>query len=137
MLFRSKYQRLTVKLGAGVNVVAIGNITTAGGNTINLSAPKSAVVVINISGTMDLGAGTQVFTTTSGLNPHNLVWNIESANPGFGAGVTVRGTVINVATGTTVTFGGRSAIIGALLTNGSVVADAAMHLNFWPFTAAP
>ena len=132
-----KYQRLTVKLGAGVNVVSIGNITTAGGNTIMLSAPNGAVAVINVSGTLDLGAGTQVFTTASGLNPHNVVWNIESANPTFGAGVTLRGTVINVASGTTVTFAGRSAIIGALLTDGAVVANGAMHLNFWPFTAAP
>jgi choice-of-anchor A domain-containing protein len=133
-----KYQSLTVKLSAGVNVVSIGNLTTAGVNTISFSAPRGAVVVINVSGTIDLGTQTQIFANTNGLNPHNLIWNIESANPTFGAGVVFRGTLLNVAAGTTVTFGARSSINGALLTNGSVVVEnAAIHLNFWPFTAAP
>lgn len=132
-----KYQRMTIKLGAGLNVVSIGSITTAGGNTIVLSAPKGAFVVINVGGTISLGAGSQVFTNSSGLNPHDLVWNLEGANPTFGAGVTLRGTLINVVQcdATTVTFAGGSAISGAVLTNGSIDANGPMHLNFWPFTA--
>jgi choice-of-anchor A domain-containing protein len=132
-----KYQHLTIKLSAGVNVVSIGNITTAGVNTITFSAPKGAVVVVNISGALDLGTATQVFANTGSVNPHNLIWNIEGPDPTFGTDVVFSGTVINVAESTTVTFGARSVIAGALLTNGSVVANAALHLNFWPFTAAP
>ena len=131
-----KYQSMTVKLGAGVNVVAIGNITTAGSNTITLSAPKSAVAVINVSGALDLGPATQVFTNSGGLNVHNVLWNLESSNPRFGANVTFSGTVLNEVPGT-VTFGAGSLINGSVLTNGDVIAMSAMHLNFWPFTASP
>jgi choice-of-anchor A domain-containing protein len=132
-----KYQNLTIKLSAGTNVVSIGNITTAGVNTITLSAPKDAIVVLNVSGTLDLGSATQVFANSGTLDPHNLIWNIESANPTFGAGVVLSGTLLNIADGTTVTFGARSAIAGAILTDGSVVSNAAIHVNFWPFTASP
>jgi len=131
-----KSQSLTVKLGKGINVVAIGNLTTAGSNTITLSGPASAVAVVNVSGTLSLGASTQI-TIAGGLSAHNLIWNIESANPAFGASVGLSGTLLNVASSTTVTFGAGSSISGAVLTNGSVVSDGAMHLNFWPFTAAP
>ena len=50
---------------------------------------------------------------------------------------TIRGTLINVAENTTVTFNGRSAIDGALLTNGAIVAKDTMHVNFWPLTGSP
>jgi len=132
-----KYQSLTIKLSTGVNVVSIGNITTAGVNTIALSAPSGATVVLNISGTLNLGAATQVFANSGRLSPHNLIWNIESANPTFGSGVVLNGTLINFTDGaTTVTFGARSGVAGAVLTSGSVVANAATHVNFWPFTAS-
>jgi hypothetical protein len=133
----AKGKSMTVKLVAGVNVVAIGNITTAGNNTITLSAPKNAVVVVNVSGALSLGTATQIFTNSGGLNQHNLIWNLESANPRFGASVTFNGTLLNIVDSTTVTFGAGSAINGAVLTDGSVVSSGAMHLNFWPFTAAP
>ena len=74
---------------------------------------------------------------SGGLNQHNLIWNLESANPKFGSSVTFNGSLLNIADGTTVTFGARSPINGAVLTDGSVVSSGAMHLNFWPFTAAP
>ncbi|MBI3758720.1 MAG: choice-of-anchor A family protein, partial [Deltaproteobacteria bacterium] len=83
-----KYQSLTIKLTLPVNVVSIGKITTAGSKSITLSAPKNAVVVINITGGLSLGAGTQVFNS-NGLNPHNLIWNIQSVNPTFGSNVTL------------------------------------------------
>jgi choice-of-anchor A domain-containing protein len=130
-----KNQSLTVKLGKGINVLAIGNLMTAGSNTIMLSGPASAVVVVNVSGTVSLGATSRI-TIAGGLNAHNLIWNVESANPIFGTGVGLSGTLLNEAGGT-VTFGGGSVINGAVLTNGNVNANAAMHLNFWPFTAAP
>jgi hypothetical protein len=133
-----KYQNLTVKLPAGTSVVSIGNITAPGGNTITLTAPRGAVVVVNISGTLSLGGGSQVFAAGGGLNPHNLIWNIQSANPTFNANVTIAGTVMNVVdNNVAITFKGRSAINGAVLSNGNVIADGPMHLNFWPFTAAP
>jgi choice-of-anchor A domain-containing protein len=135
-----KYQSFTVKLTLPVNVVAIDSITTAGGNTITLSAPKGAVVVINVTGSLNLGTGTQVFDS-NGLNPHNLVWNIQSANPTFGSNVTLSGTVINFtpdqATLTDVTFGAGSSLNGAVLAQDDIIAVGALHLNFWPFTAAP
>jgi hypothetical protein len=115
-----KNQSMTVKLGPGVNVVAIGTITTAGGNTLTLSAPKNAVVVVNVSG---------------GLNLHNVIWNIESANPTFSQGVTFNGTLLNEAEGTVVTFNTQSVINGAVLTNGDLLAPGSLRLNFWPFTA--
>ncbi len=59
------------------------------------------------------------------------------ANPTFGTGVKPRGTVVNVAAGQTVKFNGGSSIVGAVLTDGSINAKGAMHLNFWPFTASP
>jgi hypothetical protein len=130
-----KNQSLSVKLGAGVDVVAIGNITTAGSNAITLSAPKNAVVVVNVSGVLSLGAATQLFTNSGGLSPHDLIWNIESANPTFGTNVVFTGTVLNIADSTTVTFGAGSSINGAVLTDGDLVSVGAMHLNFWPFTA--
>jgi hypothetical protein len=136
-----KYQSLTVKLRAGLNVVAIGNITSAGGNTITLSAPEGAVVVVNLGG-LTTGAGT-MFATAGGLNPHNLIWNIEGEDPIFGAGVKISGTVLNFVEPVfsepdkTVTFDGQSVINGALITTSDVTANGAMHLNFWPFTAAP
>jgi choice-of-anchor A domain-containing protein len=132
-----KYQRLTVNLTEPVNVVAIGNITTAGGNTITLSAPKGAVVVLNVSGALNLGAGTQVFNS-NGLNTHNVIWNLTSTNPTFGTNVTLNGTVINFPNNeSTVTFGAGSSLNGAVLVGGDIEAKGAMHLNFWPFTAAP
>jgi choice-of-anchor A domain-containing protein len=132
-----KYQRLTVKLTEPVNVVAIGNITTAGGNTITLSAPKGAVVVLNVSGVLNLGAGTQVFNS-NGLNTHNVIWNLTNTNPTFGTNVTLNGTVINFPNNeSTVTFGAGSSLNGAVLVGGDIEAKGAMHLNFWPFTAAP
>lgn len=133
-----KYQSLTVKLTLPVNVVAIGNITTAGSNTITLSAPKGAVVVINVSGSLNLGTGTQIFES-NGLNPHNLVWNILSANPIFGSNVTLSGTLINFDPDehTDLTFGAGSSLNGAVLAEGDIVAVGALHLNFWPFTASP
>jgi hypothetical protein len=117
-------------------LVSIGNITTAGVNTISFSVPRGAVVV-NVTGTLDLGSSTQVFANNNAVSPENLIWNIESANPTFGKGVVFSGTVIRVADNTTVTFGASSVISGAVLTNDSVVANAAIHGNFWPFTAAP
>jgi choice-of-anchor A domain-containing protein len=132
-----KYQQLTLKLGPGTNVVAIGNLTTLGGNGIDLEAPKGAIVVVNVSGAISLGSGTQVFSISNSLNIHDVVWNLQAANPVFGDGVTIRGTLINVAENTTVTFNGRSAIDGALLTNGAIVAHDTMHVNFWPLTGAP
>jgi hypothetical protein len=132
-----KYQHLTIKLNAGVNVISIGNITTAGVNNISFSAPKGAVAVVNVTGALDLGASSQVFANSNSVSPENLIWNIESPNPTFGKGVVFSGTVINVADDTTVDFGASSVISGAVLTSGSIVAHAAIHVNFWPFTAAP
>jgi choice-of-anchor A domain-containing protein len=81
--------------------------------------------------TIRLSAGVNVISigniTTAGVN------TITFSAP-KGAVVVVN---ISGAESTTVTFGARSVIAGALLTNGSVVANAAMHLNFWTFTAAP
>jgi choice-of-anchor A domain-containing protein len=134
-----KYQSLTIKLTQAVNVVSIGKITTAGSNSITLSAPKNAVVVINITGGLSLGAGTQVFNS-NGLNPHNLIWNIQSANPTFGSNMTLSGTILNVpspSAHTTVTFGAGSSLNGAVLSDGDIVGNGALHLNFWPFTATP
>jgi choice-of-anchor A domain-containing protein len=132
-----KYQHLTIKLNAGVNVISIGNITTAGVNNISFSAPKGAVAVVNVTGALDLGASSQVFANSNSVSPENLIWNIESPNPTFGKGVVFSGTVINVADDTTVDFGSSSVVTGAVLTSGSIVAHAAIHVNFWPFTAAP
>ncbi|MBI3759321.1 MAG: hypothetical protein HY269_06155, partial [Deltaproteobacteria bacterium] len=132
-----KYQHLTIKLKAGLNVISIGNITTAGVNNISFSAPKGAVAVVNVTGALDLGASSQVFANSNSVSPENLIWNIESPNPTFGKGVVFSGTVINVADDTTVDFGASSVVTGAVLTSGSIVAHAAIHVNFWPFTAAP
>jgi len=132
-----KYQSLTIKLTQPVNVVLIGKVTTAGSNSITLSAPKNAVVVINITGGLSLGNGTQVFNS-NGLNPHNLIWNIQSANPTFGSNMTLSGTILNVpspSAPTKITFGAGSSLNGAVLSDGGIVGNGALHLNFWPFTA--
>jgi hypothetical protein len=68
-----KFRHLTIKLGAGVSVVSIDNITTGGANIINVSAPSGAVVVFNISGTMALGSDTQVIAGANGFNPEDLI----------------------------------------------------------------
>jgi hypothetical protein len=132
-----KFRNLTIRLGAGVSVVSIGNITTGGANIINVFAPSGAVVVFNISGTMDLGSETRVIVGANGFNPENVIWNVQSANPAFGDRVAFDGTLLNFpATDTTVTFGEESFINGAVLTNGNVMAHGAMHLDFWPFAGA-
>jgi hypothetical protein len=132
-----KFRHLTIKLGAGVSVVSIDNLTTGGANIINVSAPSGAVVVFNISGTMALGSETQVIVGANGFNPEDLIWNVQSANPTFGDHVALDGTLLNFpATDTTVTFGAESLINGAVLTNGNVMTNGAMHLNFWPFSGA-
>jgi hypothetical protein len=62
---------------------------------------------------------------------------VQSANPTFGDHVALDGTLLNFpATDTTVTFGAESFINGAVLTNGNVMANGAIHLNFLPFSGA-
>ena len=132
-----KFRSLTIRLDSGVSVVSIGNITTGGANVINVFAPSGAVVVFNVSGTMHLGSETQVIVGANGFNPEDVIWNVQSANPTFGDRVAFDGTLLNFpATDTTVTFGEESLINGAVLTNGNVMANGAMHLDFWPFSGA-
>jgi hypothetical protein len=125
-----KFGHLTIKLGAGVSVVSIGDIITGGANIINVFAPSGAVVVFNISGTMDLGSETQVIVGANGFNPEDVIWNVQNA-------VAFDGTLLSFpATDTTVTFAAESFINGAVLTNGNVMANGAMHLSFLPFSGA-
>jgi hypothetical protein len=85
---------------------------------------------------LKFGAGTQVLNS-NGLNPHNLIWNPKSPNANFGSNVTLSGTVIsNTHSMNSVVFGVGSSINGAVLINGDLTANGAMHPNFWPFTAA-
>jgi choice-of-anchor A domain-containing protein len=90
-----KYQPLTIKLGPGLNVVSIGNLITDGANVINVSAPSGAVVVFNIDGTIQLGTQTLVIAEANGINPENLIWNVQGANPIFGERAAFDGTLLN------------------------------------------
>jgi hypothetical protein len=132
-----KFQQLTIKLGPGLNVVSISNITTGGVNIINILAPSGAVVVFNIGGTIQLGRQTFVIAEANGLSPQNLIWNVQGANPIIGERVAFEGTLLNFpAADTTVTVGAGSLINGAVLSNGNVMGNGALHLNFWPFSGA-
>lgn len=132
-----QFQPLTIKLGPGLNVVSIGNLITDGVNIINVSAPSGAKVVLNISGTIQLGTQTLVIAEANGINPENLIWNVQGANPIFGEQAAFDGTLLNFpAADTTVTIGARSLINGAVLTNGSLMVNGPMRLNFWPFAGA-
>jgi hypothetical protein len=128
-----KFHGLTIELGPGLNVVSIRNLTTDGGNDIKILAPSGAVVVFNISRTMQLGSQTRVIA--DGLNPGNLIWNVQGDNPIIGELNAFEGTLLNFpAADTTVTIGAGSVINGAVLVNGNVKGKIAMCLNFWPFS---
>jgi hypothetical protein len=128
-----KFHGLTIELGPGLNVVSIRNLTTDGGNDIKILAPSGAVVVFNISRTMQLGSQTRVIA--DGLNPGNLIWNVQGDNPIIGELNAFEGTLLNFpAADTIVTIGAGSVINGAVLVNGNVKGKIAMCLNFWPFS---
>ena len=114
--------KYTINVGPNQNIIQIGTLTTGTSATINIQATiglRPAVVVINVTGTVNLGDGTAI-RLLGPTAPNRVIWNIESTNPSLGNASVFSGTLLNVPTTASNCTAGALTIDGAIMCSGAI-----------------
>lgn len=126
--------KYTINVGPNQNIIQIGTLTTGKSATINIKATiglRPAVVVINVTGAVNLGDGTAI-RLLGPTAPNRLIWNIESTNPSLGNASVFSGTLLNVPTTASNCTAGALTIDGAIMCSGAITLGT-LSLEVGPF----
>jgi hypothetical protein len=143
-------QNYAITTQAGVNVIELPSIVTAGGNQITITAGATDAVIINLGsvgtpGVLVLGPATQILLS-GGITPDRVVFNvIGSGNPvSIGTGSIVNGTVLAASDGINVATTAAASskaykcpiwtlIYGALIAGNDICIGNYVKIYFYPF----
>jgi choice-of-anchor A domain-containing protein len=116
--------------GAGTDVFSLTEAQLHAASTIAITAPASAVIVVNVTGTGALSLSHQT-VTLSGIGATNVIWNLPSVSSASLSSETLFGTLLQPSG----TFAmSTSHLTGSLLSGGATAQLSSNQVNLGQFT---